>query len=64
MFNSLEQLSSAGAGRGEYLLGTLRPGDSPEVIDEALNTLAERAWHLTWDGTRFVGCEIASATLE
>lgn len=52
--NSLEQLSSAGAGRGEYLLGTLRPGHSPEVIDEALNTLAERAWHLTWDGTRFV----------
>jgi hypothetical protein len=52
--NSLEQLSSAGAGRSEYLLGTLRPGDSPEVIDEALKTLAERAWHLTWDGTRFV----------
>lgn len=52
--NSLEQLSSAGAGRGEYLLGTLRPGDSPEVVDEALNTLADRAWHLTWDGTRFV----------
>lgn len=52
--HSLEQVAAAGAGRGEYLLGTLRPGDPAEAVDEALNILAERAWHLTWDGTRFV----------
>lgn len=52
--HSLEQLAAAGAGRGEYLLGTMRPGDPPEAIDEALNVLSERAWHLTWDGSRFV----------
>ncbi len=36
--HSLEQVSTVGAGRGDYLLGSLRPDDTPEVYDEALNS--------------------------
>ncbi|HZD69401.1 MAG TPA: hypothetical protein VFA45_10945 [Actinomycetes bacterium] len=33
--HSLELVATAGAGRADYLLGTLRVGDEPEVIGEA-----------------------------
>lgn len=51
--HSLEQVSSAGASRGDWLLGTLEPGDSAEVVDEALNILSTSAWHLIPDVGRY-----------
>ncbi len=51
--HSLEQVSSGGASRGDWLLGTLEPGDSAEVVDEALNILSTSAWHLIPDVGRF-----------
>jgi hypothetical protein len=51
--HSLEQVSTVGAGRSDYLLGCLRPGDTPEVYDEALNALSTSAWHLSFDNVRW-----------
>ena len=51
--HSLEMLTTAGAGRNDYLLGTLRVGDEPEVIGEALVETERLAWHLDYDGTRW-----------
>lgn len=51
--HSLEQVSAVGAGRGDYLLGSLRPGDRAEVYDEALNSLWDKAWHLSFDNVRW-----------
>ena len=51
--HSLEQVSTVGAGRGDYLLGCLRPGDQPETYDEALGTLHSVAWHLSFDNVRW-----------
>lgn len=51
--HSLEQVSTVGAGRSDYLLGCLRPGDTAEVYDEALNALSASAWHLSFDNVRW-----------
>jgi hypothetical protein len=51
--HSLEQVTTTGAGRNDYLLGTLRVGDEPEVIGEALAETERLAWHLDFDGTRW-----------
>ena len=51
--HSLEQVSSVGAGRGDYLLGSLRPGDTAEVYEEALAALWAVAWHLSYDNVRW-----------
>jgi len=51
--HSLEQVSVVGAGRSDYLLGCLRPGDSVEVYDEALGALLNTAWHLSFDNVRW-----------
>ena len=51
--HSLEQVSAVGAGRGDYLLGSLRPGDQAEVYDEALSSLWDKAWHLSFDNVRW-----------
>jgi hypothetical protein len=51
--HSLEQVSTVGAGRGDYLLGSLRPGDIAEVYDEALSSLWAAAWHLSFDNVRW-----------
>jgi hypothetical protein len=51
--HSLEQVATAGAGRGDYLLGTMLVGDDPATVEEALAALAERAWHLDYDGSRY-----------
>ena len=51
--HSLEMLTTAGAGRNDYLLGTLRIGDEPEVLGEALAEVEKLAWHLDYDGTRW-----------
>ena len=51
--HSLEMVSTAGAGRNDYLLGTLRVGDEPEIIGEALAAAEKVTWHLDYDGTRW-----------
>ena len=51
--HSLELVSMAGAGRIDYLLGTLRVGDEAEVIGEALAAAERLAWHLDYDGMRW-----------
>jgi hypothetical protein len=51
--HSLEMVSTAGAGRNDYLLGTLRVGDEPEIIGQALAAAEKVTWHLDYDGTRW-----------
>jgi len=51
--HSLELQSSAGAGRPEVLLGTLRPGERGDVAIEALNALDKTAWYLDYDYNRY-----------
>jgi hypothetical protein len=51
--HSLELAMTGGAGRNDYLLGTLRPGDDPVVIGEALAEVEKVAWHLLYDGARW-----------
>src|ERR1039457_700325 len=51
--HSLEQVLTSGAGRNDYLLGTLRIGDEPAVIGEALAEVERVAWHLFYDGLRW-----------
>jgi len=42
-----------GASQPDVYAGTLRPGEDPDAIDEALAATAQRAWHLTSDGARW-----------
>ncbi|MGW1347609.1 DUF499 domain-containing protein, partial [Kribbella sp. NPDC002412] len=51
--HSLEMRTGVGAGRSEYVLGTLRVGDDPELLDEALTEAERVCWHLTYDGIRW-----------
>ncbi len=51
--HSLELVTTAGATRTDYLLGTLRTGDDPTIIGEALAEVEKVAWHLAWDGARW-----------
>jgi len=51
--HSLEMRTGVGAGRSEYVIGTLRVGEDPEVLDEALTDAERICWHLTYDGTRW-----------
>ncbi|MGC4778628.1 ATP-binding protein [Micromonospora chalcea] len=51
--HSLEMRAGVGAGRSEYVLGTLRVGEAPEILDEALAEAEGVCWHLTYDGTRW-----------
>lgn len=51
--HSLESKHGVGAGRSDYLLGTLRAGDDPAFIDEALAAAEKVCWHLDYDGTRW-----------
>lgn len=51
--HSLEMRTGVGAGRSEYLLGTLRVGEDPEILDEALTEAERVCWHLTYDGARW-----------
>lgn len=51
--HSLELVRTAGATRSDYLLGSLRIGDDPTVIGEALAEVERIAWHLAWDGSRW-----------
>ena len=51
--HSLERVTSAGAGRPDILLGTLAPGDHPDVVTEALAAVDTNAWHLDYSGNRW-----------
>jgi hypothetical protein len=51
--HSLELKSGVGAGPAEFVLGTLRPGESPEILEEALTEAERVCWHLTYDGARW-----------
>lgn len=51
--HSLELVATAGAGRADLLLGTLRVGDDPDVVTEALAEVERVAWHLFYDATRW-----------
>ncbi len=51
--HSLELQATAGAGRPEVLLGTLRPGERGDVAIEALNALDTTAWYLDYDHNRY-----------
>ena len=41
---------SPGAGPADIHVGTLRPGDDPDLVDEALAATSRVAWHLVSDG--------------
>lgn len=51
--HSLESKHGVGAGRSDYLLGTLRTDDDPAFIDEALAAAEKVCWHLDYDGIRW-----------
>lgn len=51
--HSLESKTNAGAGRNDWLVGTLRPGEDPAVLEKALAELEKVAWHLGYDGARW-----------
>ena len=39
-----------GAASPDIYAGTLRPGEDPDLIDQALNDTSQVAWHLVYDG--------------
>jgi hypothetical protein len=51
--HSLELTNNTGAARQDVILGTLRPGESPDVLIEALNALDESAWFLDYENSRY-----------
>lgn len=51
--HSLEETSEAGSPLPEVALGTLRPGDTPELVEDALGRLHSVAWHLAYDNVRW-----------
>jgi hypothetical protein len=51
--HSLELTAQAGAGRTDYLLGTLGIDDEPTIIGEALAELEKTAWYLSYDTSRW-----------
>jgi hypothetical protein len=51
--HSLEMKSNAGAGRNDWLIGTLRPGEDPTIFEKALTESEKVFWHLSFDGARW-----------
>lgn len=51
--HSLEMKSNAGAGRNDWLIGTLRPGEDATVFEKALTESEKVFWHLGFDGARW-----------
>jgi hypothetical protein len=51
--HSLEMVTTAGAGRADAVLGTVRIGDDPEVVSEALGAMDQVAWFLDYTGNRW-----------
>ncbi|MFJ3824167.1 ATP-binding protein [Streptomyces nodosus] len=51
--HSLEMVSTAGAGRNDWLIGTLRPDEDATVFEKALTESEKVCWHLSYDGARW-----------
>jgi len=51
--HSLEMAVAAGAGRTDWILGTMRPGDATAVLEKALTESERVCWHLSSDGIRW-----------
>ncbi len=51
--HSLELSASAGAGRAEWLMGTLQPGDPVALLEKALTENERVCWHLSSDALRW-----------
>lgn len=51
--HSLEMVSTAGAGRNDWLVGTLRPGEDASIFEKALTESEKVFWHLSFDGARW-----------
>ncbi|OZE26971.1 hypothetical protein CH278_25785 [Rhodococcus sp. 05-2254-5] len=51
--HSLEMKSNAGAGRNDWLVGTLRPGEDATIFEKALIESEKVFWHLAFDGARW-----------
>lgn len=51
--HSLEFTNNTGAARPDIVLGALRPGESADLLIEALNALDESAWFLDYEHNRY-----------
>lgn len=51
--HSLEMKANAGAGRNDWLIGTLRPGEDATIFEKALTESEKVFWHLGFDGARW-----------
>ncbi|MFG2136583.1 ATP-binding protein [Streptomyces sp. NPDC048650] len=51
--HSLEMVSTAGAGRNDWLVGTLCPGEDATIFEKALTESEKVFWHLSYDGARW-----------
>lgn len=51
--HSLEMVSTAGAGRNDWLVGTLRPSEDATIFEKALTESEKVFWHLSYDGARW-----------
>lgn len=51
--HSLEMKSNAGAGRNDWIIGTLRPNEDATIFEKALTESEKVFWHLSFDGARW-----------
>ena len=51
--HSLEMKANAGAGRNDWLVGTMRPGEDVTIFEKALTESERVFWHLSFDGARW-----------
>lgn len=51
--HSLELTATAGAGRNDWIVGTLRPGDEVVLLQKALDEAERHFWYMVFDGTRY-----------
>lgn len=51
--HSLEMVVTAGAGRNDWIIGTLRPGEDTAIFEKALTESEKVFWHLSFDGGRW-----------
>nr|WP_012476995.1 DUF499 domain-containing protein [Rhodococcus sp. NS1]ABI79395.1 putative protein kinase, ATPase [Rhodococcus sp. NS1] len=51
--HSLEMKTNTGAGRNDWLIGTLRPGEDANIFEKALTESEKVFWHLSFDGARW-----------
>lgn len=51
--HSLELMTTSGAGRNDWLVGTLRPGEDVSFYQKALTEAEKVFWYLSFDGSRW-----------